>query len=263
MLCKNNFTKFILLPAIMLVLLFSYSEARPKKKKRKAKNKVVLTYIPAKKIDADSLLQTFSNESNSKVIGDEGEDLEELISENGILDDPYKIETIWEAMLDDGEVSEYTDNGISKHEFLEDISDWIGTPYRFGGTTRQGIDCSAFMREIYRDALKIELPRTANEQFAFGKVIKEDDLKFGDMIFFKTKGYAPITHVGVYLGNDQFAHASSRGGVMISDLSSPYYTRTFKGGKRLTNSDINKLEIETDMRASSSSVIEESQTGTK
>ena len=82
MLCKNNFTKFILLPAIMLVLLFSYSEARPKKKKRKAKNKVVLTYIPAKKIDADSLLQTFSNESNSKVIGDEGEDLEELISEN-------------------------------------------------------------------------------------------------------------------------------------------------------------------------------------
>lgn len=187
---------------------------------------------------------------DDELVGDEGEDIEELIIENDVVVDIDKLNMLWMAYLSEGEESEYSDNGIKKDEFMEQIIEWLGTPYRFGGTSKRGIDCSAFMRELYEKSLNIELPRTANDQFSVGIDVDNDDLQFGDMVFFKTRRYAPITHVGVYLGDDLFAHASSRNGVTISSLKSSYYSRTFRGAKRLSNSDIIALEKNSNIEAS-------------
>ena len=97
---------------------------------------------------------------------------------------------------------------------------FIGTPYVFGGSDlKNGIDCSAFVQSAYR-AVGVELPRTAYEQSQVGYPVSREDLKPGDLLFFKTSDRAPITHVGMYAGNNQFIHSSSSGnGVGISELN--------------------------------------------
>ncbi len=111
------------------------------------------------------------------------------------------------------------------------IDDWYGTPYRFGGSTKNGIDCSAFSCSLMTAVFGIGLPRMAKDQYNVCERIKRDELEEGDLVFFHTtrKG---ISHVGVYLGNNKFVHASLNYGVTISDLNDPYYSRTFRGGGR-------------------------------
>ena len=88
---------------------------------------------------------------------------------------------------------------------------WAGTPYRMGGTTKRGIDCSAFVQIAFLDAYGIELPRTTSEQHYLGRQIQKHELRIGDLVFFRRNH-----HVGVYIGNNQFMHASSSQGVIIS-----------------------------------------------
>jgi peptidoglycan endopeptidase LytE len=108
----------------------------------------------------------------------------------------------------------------------------INIPYKFGGNSILGIDCSAYVKTVY-GFLGIELPRTAREQFKTGETIERDDLSIGDLVFFKTYASFP-SHVGIYLGNNLFIHASSRGKkVTIDSLDTPYYLKRFIGGKRL------------------------------
>ena len=108
----------------------------------------------------------------------------------------------------------------------------INIPYKFGGNSILGIDCSAYVRTVY-GFLGIELPRTAREQFKTGETIERDDLSIGDLVFFRTYASFP-SHVGIYLGNNLFIHASSRGKkVTIDSLDTPYYLKRFIGGKRL------------------------------
>jgi lipoprotein Spr len=112
------------------------------------------------------------------------------------------------------------------------IENWYGTRYRFGGTTREGIDCSAFTCSLMAAVFGITLPRMAKEQYKASSRIHKDDLERGDLVFFHTtrKG---ISHVGVYLGNNKFVHASVNYGVTISDLSEGYYARRFVGAGRM------------------------------
>jgi lipoprotein Spr len=112
------------------------------------------------------------------------------------------------------------------------IDDWFGTPYRFGGSTKDGIDCSAFSGYLETTVFGIGLPRMAKEQYKVCEHIKRNDLEEGDLVFFHTtrKG---ISHVGVYLGNNKFVHASLNYGVTISDLNDPYYSRAFRAGGRV------------------------------
>lgn len=270
-----KFLKIIILPTLLLLLSVSILEAarprmsRKEKKAEKAiktlqENSTELSILAGVDPLSNDSLQTIEIENIDETdsLGDEGEDLEELSKENEVTVDIDKLEMLWMAYLSEGDESAYTDNGIQKEEFMQEILNWLGTPYRFGGNSARGIDCSAFMRHLYKESLKIQLPRTANEQYSHGIEVEIDDLQFGDLVFFRTRRYAPITHVGVYLGDNLFAHASSRDGVTISSLESAYYTRTFKGGKRLTNSDITALEIETKDDVSAETV-EEAQTGTK
>lgn len=113
------------------------------------------------------------------------------------------------------------------------VDHWIGTPYRLGGTTRRGIDCSAFVGAVYREAFSIELPRNSRAQYRIGESIRPDELAPGDLVFFDTLDRGRVTHVGIYLGDDVFAHASSSKGVTRAQLSKRYYQRAWVGARRL------------------------------
>ncbi len=108
----------------------------------------------------------------------------------------------------------------------------LNIPYKFGGNSILGIDCSAYVKKVY-GLLGINLPRTAREQFnQGGEAIDRDQLSIGDLVFFRTYASFP-SHVGIYLGNNLFIHASSRGKkVTIDSLETPYYLKRFIGGKR-------------------------------
>ena len=111
---------------------------------------------------------------------------------------------------------------------------FLGTRYRFGGTSRVGgIDCSGFVQKVFRE-LEVSLPRTAREQFQVGSEVAPGDLQKGDLIFFSTyASYA--SHVGIYLGDNKMIHASSRDRrVVISSMNTSYYRSRYLGAKRIT-----------------------------
>lgn len=109
---------------------------------------------------------------------------------------------------------------------------FLGTRYRFGGTSRNGIDCSAFVQKVFNE-LEVSLPRTAREQFEFGESVARGDMQKGDLVFFRTYASFP-SHVGIYLGDNKMIHASSKNRrVVISSVDTPYYRARFIGAKRI------------------------------
>ena len=105
------------------------------------------------------------------------------------------------------------------------LSQWEGTPYRLGGNSHKSIDCSALSSRTYKELFDIDLPRTARDQAGQGTTIPQSELQPGDLIFFKTGRYQ--NHVGVYMGNNIFMHASSTNGVTVSEINSPYWQKRF------------------------------------
>ncbi len=115
----------------------------------------------------------------------------------------------------------------------------LDIPYRFGGSSFMGIDCSAYVQKVF-GLLDVPLPRTAREQFHLGEPIEKEELSMGDLVFFKTYASFP-SHVGIYLGNNLFIHASSRSRkVSIDSLDTPYYIKRFIGAKRLFQNEIDE-----------------------
>ncbi len=112
----------------------------------------------------------------------------------------------------------------------DEAPNWIGIPYRWGGATRRGIDCSAFVQQYVRTTLGVELPRTTASQRYEGVPIERDELQAGDLVFFRRRG---VRHVGVYLSEGDFIHASSSRGVTISNLSSDYWARYYWMSRRI------------------------------
>jgi hypothetical protein len=109
-------------------------------------------------------------------------------------------------------------------------ADWLGTPYRFGGESRRGINCSAFTRALMREAFGLELPRNTALQVNEGTHVSQGDLRPGDLVFFRRGG---TRHVGVYLGDGEFIHASSSRGVTVSRLDEGYYQRHYWTSRRV------------------------------
>lgn len=136
------------------------------------------------------------------------------------------------AILENASVEE-----LNNPKLLIFMEYWYGAPYHYGGTSRDGIDCSAFafllMSSVYGVAA---LPRTSKEQYDATRHIRRNELQEGDLVFFHTLGrHRTVTHVGVYLRNNKFIHASISG-VMISDMNDGYYDQHFVGAGRVLTS---------------------------
>jgi hypothetical protein len=114
------------------------------------------------------------------------------------------------------------------------IDKWVGVPYRHGSMTRKGTDCSGFTCNIYEEVYHIKLHRGTDEQYQKDiKQIGKRRLKEGDLVFFNIEDGKKVSHVGIYLGNHKFAHASVKKGVCISDLEEKYYQDHFKHAGRV------------------------------
>lgn len=119
-----------------------------------------------------------------------------------------------------------------KDQLLHIAKKMLDIPYMFGGTSFWGMDCSAYVQKVF-SFLNVSLPRTAREQFRVGQKVKKENLSIGDLVFFRTYATFP-SHVGIYLGQDQFIHASSLAKkVKIDRLDKPYFTRRFIGARRI------------------------------
>jgi lipoprotein Spr/probable lipoprotein NlpC len=114
---------------------------------------------------------------------------------------------------------------------MQEYKKWYNTPYKYGGTNSCGIDCSALVQRIYKDAFNLQIPRTTKQQIEIGRWVKKSQTKEGDLLFFKT-GYN-ILHTGIYLERGNFIHASSNEGVTISNLHDPYFKSNYYQARRI------------------------------
>jgi len=129
-----------------------------------------------------------------------------------------------------GEVRMEVPASRAAQTILDEIEHWYGTPYVYGGSTKNGTDCSGFTQSVYR-TVGIEIPRRASRQAAAARNVSRGSLRPGDLVFFNTSG-SGISHVGIYLGDGHFAHAATSRGVVRESLSHPYYTTRFVQGGR-------------------------------
>jgi lipoprotein Spr len=118
-----------------------------------------------------------------------------------------------------------------KSKIMDQYADWKGVRYRLGGESKRGIDCSAFVQRTFREQFGMDLPRSTYEQEDMGKQIQRAKLRPGDLVLFRAGSTG--RHVGIYLGNDKFVHASTSSGVTISSLSDNYWDKRYREGRRL------------------------------
>lgn len=119
-------------------------------------------------------------------------------------------------------------------KLYEEIKNWIGVPYRYGGNTSKGVDCSGFVVNVYKNVYGIKLQRSSELIYKKNCVkIKKSKLQEGDLVFFKTGKKKRINHVGIYLKNGKFVHTSTSRGVIISSLDEDYYRKNFMQAGRV------------------------------
>ena len=129
-------------------------------------------------------------------------------------------------------------NGLSAAEarltLIETAKSYLGTPYRYAGLSKKGLDCSGFVYVSFKEGLGHETPRSAGSTYAWAEKITTAELQPGDLVFFVTTGPG-ISHVGIYMGEGRFIHSASQGpvtGVIYSYLNESYWKRTYKGAGR-------------------------------
>ncbi len=120
---------------------------------------------------------------------------------------------------------------VKKNHLYLFISEWYGTPYSYSSCSKSGVDCSCFTNLLYQNVFKLTLPRSSREIFEKCHKIKKKDLVEGDLVFFNTNGKG-ASHVGIYLKDGKFVHASTKKGVMISHLDEEYFQKTYCGACR-------------------------------
>ena len=116
---------------------------------------------------------------------------------------------------------------------LAQHAEWKGVPYRYGGMSQRGVDCSGFVHLTFRSRLGMEVPRTTAELLQAGNPVKRNHLQVGDLVFFRTG--PGNRHVGIYLGKGDFLHASTSRGVITSSLANPYWASRYWQARRLVN----------------------------
>jgi peptidoglycan DL-endopeptidase LytE len=183
-------------------------------------------------LDPDELkdincLETDSLKPNQRILLAEETETKELKTYDAILSQAH-IEKEIENISGSKEISEL----VLQDRLTLFAKKLLNIPYRFGGNSLFGIDCSAYVKKVY-SLIGVDLPRSAREQFHEGMSVEGEQLSIGDLVFFRTYASFP-SHVGIYLGNNLFIHASSRSKkVTIDSLDTPYYLKRFIGAKRL------------------------------
>lgn len=126
-----------------------------------------------------------------------------------------------------------TSSFASSAKLENEVDKVVGTPYLYGGTTVAGFDCSGFILYVF-DKFNLDLPRTSKSQAEEGTPVDQDKLRTGDLVFFNTDGKG-ISHAGIYIGDNKFAHSSSSKGVRISSLSESYYKERYVTARRVVS----------------------------
>ncbi len=153
------------------------------------------------------------------------------VSKAAVPDDPENLAKDYFSQIMGVAISATTNTKL--YQFVDE---WIGTPYRLGGKTKRGIDCSQFAYELYDKVFNTAIGSNSRNIYTQVDPVKKDHLKPGDLVFFKIRS-RNITHVGVFLGDGKFAHASTSRGVMISNLDEAYWKRYYFNGGRLLTAD--------------------------
>lgn len=132
-----------------------------------------------------------------------------------------------------GEAGTYTLSASTlEWRLAEELLPFVRTPYKYGGESIHGIDCSGLTRAVYQNAFAVDLPHKAALQFRMGKIVARNKLMAGDLVFFYHKSKRRINHVGIYLSDDQFIHSMIGTGVVISNLNDEYWRKNYAGGRR-------------------------------
>ncbi len=117
-------------------------------------------------------------------------------------------------------------SGNEDKALIKCLAGWLGTPYKYAGESKQGTDCSGMVFSVYKEVYGVDLYRSSYDQMKNVKEINKKDLSAGDLVFFITSGNA-VSHVGIYIGDHKFIHASTKRGVVINSLEEDYYIKHF------------------------------------
>lgn len=139
---------------------------------------------------------------------------------------PYSSASLQKTIIQNQQKERSIDKNFSRF-----YKEWKGVKYKFGGNSKKGIDCSAFIQKAYKKTLNINIPRTTLQQSKKGKNIRKSQLKLGDLVFFKTGKNS--RHVGIYIEDGKFMHASSKKGVTISRLDNVYFNKHYWKSQRI------------------------------
>jgi cell wall-associated NlpC family hydrolase len=142
---------------------------------------------------------------------------------------PYAPQQISISKLED--TINLRDSAVVKEKLMEQYLEWKGTKYKTGGLSKKGVDCSGFLYVTFRSKLGLSLPRSTKHQAKVGTRVSKKNLRIGDLVFFKTGLFS--RHVGVYVGNSKFLHASSSEGVTITSLNNRYWASRYRFSKRI------------------------------
>ncbi len=232
---KKQATVFIalILSAALFIACSSSSGTlryNSKSDKNNSEDKTSSRYSPDDQNTQDDTI-SFSNE-----------DIPEIQDPSDLPEDetPLNIKEIIKKIENKSTGSDLESSVSTKRELLlMEIIKYLNTPYKYGGNSINGIDCSAFTQNVFHGVDLFELNRSARDQFQQGIEINDrSDLKFGDLVFFNTRRRVRPGHVGIYVGDNLFAHASSKLGVTISSLDLDYYSKRFMGARRIDTNHI-------------------------
>lgn len=169
-------------------------------------------------------------EKNKAAVSTINKTHQETLAENKkLLND--KTPTIQNELIIEANVKEDSTLDMNK-ALMEFYNEWKHVKYKLGGNSKRGIDCSAFTQRIFKEKFDVKIPRTTRTQVKVGKRIKKSELILGDLVFFKTG--KTDRHVGIYMGDGTFMHASIKG-IKFTKLNKPFYKKTYWTSRRIIN----------------------------
>lgn len=221
--------KNVILMASLSLFAMNCSTLQENLSSKKRNNKV--------KTDSENADATASKKEDDREYKSDNQNLKNRFSNDSLV--ITKINELQEKnqrLLISGTSSEIRTVKL-QNALLKSFENWKGTRYAFGGDSSRGIDCSALTRRVYREVFSFELPRVTKDQIKVGRHVSRNNLKPGDILYFRPDG--KYNHTAVYLGNSLFINASSSKGVILSSMEHSYWSKYFVHGVRVDTASAN------------------------